>query len=62
MLGRRYIHHDRVSGAFKKIAFQENDPRCIFCLIVVEWLHKELIPCPEIDRETPPARASISQR
>eukprot|EP00667_Euglena_gracilis_P002314 EG_transcript_2315 len=48
----RYIHHDRVSGAFKKIAFQENDPRCIFCLIVVEWLHKELIPCPEIDRET----------
>eukprot|EP00668_Euglena_longa_P000828 GGOE01000997.1.p1 GENE.GGOE01000997.1~~GGOE01000997.1.p1 ORF type:complete len:716 (-),score=242.76 GGOE01000997.1:287-2434(-) len=49
---QRYIHHDRVSGAFKKIAFQENDPRCIFCLIVVEWLHKELIPCPEIDRET----------
>jgi len=49
---QRYIHHDRVSGVIKKLAFKENDPRCIFCMVIVEWLHKELIPCPEVDRES----------
>ena len=44
---QRYIHHDRVHGLLKRMAFSPNDPRCIFCMILVEWLHKvRLRPCP----------------
>uniref|UniRef100_A0A7S1J9X0 Uncharacterized protein n=1 Tax=Eutreptiella gymnastica TaxID=73025 RepID=A0A7S1J9X0_9EUGL len=48
---QRYVHHDRTKG-IRNMAFKANDPRCIFCMIIVEWLHKELIPCPDADRES----------
>ena len=55
---RRYIHHDRAKG-IRNMAFKANDPRCILCMIVVEWLHKELIPCADADRESRYAHTQV---